>query len=352
MRIRRRLPILLGVLIVVAVLAFIVFLRKHAPPEPARLLPGADAFLYMNLQWAHRVGYLTQLPAVSRDAEYEKFVQDTGIEFERDLEQAAFAVHYPASWTGAQNAKTTEPRFSEVFVVKLHGDRLVAYLRKNSASVENYNSVDIFSIPLEGRTLRVAILGVDTVTASNHDDPQVIRGIIDRSRKLASPFGGPSFLRQYYKYVPLASLAWAIVRSDPAYAHAAGEFTLWSMILPTPAVVVASARPLRALHLRIEAFTNGTEDARHAIEQLSAFLNIFRTASAVTAPQGSDPDVKAFFDSLQVQQEGQRAVLLATASPSFIHKLVAAPPEAMKPPAGTDIPPEREPAGQSKGQKH
>ena len=47
--------------------------------------------------------------------------------------------------------------------------------------------------------------GVDTVAASNHDDPAVIRGVVDRSRRLASPFGGPALLRKYYKRVQLAS---------------------------------------------------------------------------------------------------------------------------------------------------
>ena len=30
----------------------------------------------------------------------EQFVQQTGFQFERDLDKAAFAVHYPASWGG------------------------------------------------------------------------------------------------------------------------------------------------------------------------------------------------------------------------------------------------------------
>ena len=102
-----------------------------------------------------------------------------------------------------------------MFVGRIEGERLRAYLGKISGSVENYRSVDIYSIPLEGRTLRVAVLGFDTVAASNHDDPMVIRGIVDRSRKVASPFGGPALLRRYYKYVPLASLGWAIFSVDP-----------------------------------------------------------------------------------------------------------------------------------------
>src|SRR5271170_1394367 len=193
MRLRRRFPIILGVLVVAAAVALVVVLRKHAPPEPARLLPGADGFVYVNLQWMRRANLVGELPAVSHDPEYEHFIQATGFDFERDLEQAAMAIHYPAG----PNPADPETRFSYVFVAKLDGERLRDYLKKNSGSTDDYHSVEIYNIPLEGRTLRVAIIGVDTVAVSNHADPQVIRGMIDRSRRVASPFAGPALLRQY-----------------------------------------------------------------------------------------------------------------------------------------------------------
>ena len=207
MRIRRRLPIILGVIVVAAVLALLVQLRKHAPPEPARLLPSADGFFYINLQWMRRANLAGNLPPVTHEPEYEQFIQATGFQFERDLDEAAFAIHF--SPTAPQNMD--EARFSEVFVGRIDGEKLNAYLRKLSSEVEDYHSVSVYNIPLEGRTLRVAILAVDTVAASNNPDPGVIHGMIDRSRKLASPFGGPQFLRQYYKRVPLASVTWAIL---------------------------------------------------------------------------------------------------------------------------------------------
>src|SRR5205807_4694231 len=101
MRIRRSFPIFVGVLLVAAALTIIVQLRKHAPPEPARLLPGADGYLYVNLRWVRTLNAATQLPPVSHDPEYQQFIQETGFQFERDLDQAAFAIHYPASWGGA-----------------------------------------------------------------------------------------------------------------------------------------------------------------------------------------------------------------------------------------------------------
>ena len=111
---------------------------------------------------------------------------------------------------------------------RFQGERVTAYLRQIAQSVENYHSVDIFTIVLEGRSLRVAVLSADSVAASNHDDPAVIRGIIDRSKRLASPFGGPSLLRQYYKHVQLASLAWVVARVDPSSPEAREWNTLFA----------------------------------------------------------------------------------------------------------------------------
>ncbi len=87
MRIRRTFPIVLAVVVIAAAVTLAVQLRKHAPPEPARLLPGADAFFYLDLSWARKVNSGKHLPAVSHDPEYERFIQETGFQFERDLEK-------------------------------------------------------------------------------------------------------------------------------------------------------------------------------------------------------------------------------------------------------------------------
>ena len=337
MRIRRRLPILFGVVLVAAAVSLVVVLRKHAPPEPARLLPGADGYFYVNLKWVRRANIAGQMPEVPREPEYEQFIQATGFQFERDLDQAAFAIHYPAIKPGARPTAAEPPRFSEVFVGKIDGERLRAYLGKISGSVENYRSADIYSIPLEGRTLRVAVLGFDTVAASNHDDPMVIRGIIDRSRKLASPFGGPALLRRYYKYVPIASLGWAIFKVDPA--DGLQSRSTLSFLFTKPATVVASARYLGRVHFRAEAFTDSNDEAQRLTEQLGTFLQLFHAAEGTVSTPGNDPDVKAFFDGLKVQQHENRTVLTAAIPPGFIRKAVAAPPtEAMPEPPALSVP--------------
>jgi hypothetical protein len=331
MRIRRTLPIVLMVVMLGAAVTVAVQLRKHAPPEPARLLPGADAFVYADFGWARKAnGGKLLLPGspdpVSHDPEYEKFIQETGFDFERDLDAVAFAIHYPQKWAGGgTGGRSPESRFSEVFIGRFDGSKCLAYLKRTAQSVENYNSIDIFTIPLLGRSFRIAILGVDTVAASNHDDPAVIRGMVDRSRRLASPFGGPALLRRYYKHVQLASPVWMVARIEPL----AREFEAWSAIFPKPADLVISASynplhlPLRAgvLHLRAEAWAGSDEDARDIADKANAFLAMFRSAEVSVGSAGTDADVKAVFDSLKVRQEGTRAVLSAILPSGVLRKM-------------------------------
>jgi hypothetical protein len=343
MRIRRRLLIPLIVLLIAAVIALIVTLRKNAPPEAARLLPGADGFFYINLDWLRKFNATSQLPPVSREPEYQKFVEETGFQFERDLDKAAFAIHYPESWGNGTAGPVSEPRFSEVLVGKIDSGRLTAYLKKISSSIDDYGGFEIYNIPLEGRTVRVVILSYDSVAVSNHPNPDVIRGVLDRSRKLASPFGGPWLLRQFYRKVPLASLAFAILRVQPE-ATSFGGLGGWSLLFPKPAVAVISARYLRALHLRAEAFTDSADDAHAIAEKTSAFLSLFHAAEGSVGSHGTDADVKTFFDSLKVEQAGDRAILTATVPAGFIRKVLTEAPPETAPPAATATPSKQSPA--------
>jgi len=325
MRIRRTFPILLAVVVVAAALILAVQLRKHAPPEPARLLPGADAFLYVDYSWVRKANGKPFNP-VSHESEYEQFIQETGFDYERDLDSVAFAVHYPEKWPGGgTGGNAPEPRFSEVFIGRFDTSKCSAYLKKLAKSVEIYNSVDIFTIPIYGRTFRVAILGVDAVAASNHEDASVIRGMIDRSRRLASPFGGPSLLRKHYKHVQLASPVWLVAHVEPT----SPEFGSWAGFLPHPADVVISASfnplllPFRAgvLHLRAEAWAANEADARAIADKLSVFLAMFHGAETSVGAIGTDADVKTMFDSLEVRQDDSRALLVATVPLGVIKKM-------------------------------
>jgi hypothetical protein len=331
MRFRRSLPIVAAVLAIAAVVALIVALRKQAAPEAARLLPGADGFLYVELDTIRKLS-TAPLPPVSHDPEYQKFVDETGFEFERDLDKAAFAIHYPESWGNGTAGSSPEPRFSEIFVGKFDSSRLTSYLRKTASSVDSYRNFDIYNIPLEGRTVRVAVLSYDSVAVSNHPDPAVIRAIVDRSRKLASPFGGPSLLRKFYGHVPLASLAFAILRIQPSEMNSSGSLANLSLVFSKPAVVVFSARTLRALHLRAEAFAGDESEAEAIANKATSVLSLFHAAEGNVGAHGTDADIKAFFDSLKVEHSGDSAILTATAPSGLIGKILSEAPASEAPP--------------------
>src|SRR5262249_5550291 len=154
MRIKRRLPVLFGFLLFVAAVAAVVFLQKHAPPEPARLLPGADGFVYADLKWMRFTDVAGSLPSVRHDPDYEQFIQATGFEFERDLQEAAVAIHYasPASGPGT--------RVSFLFLVKNDGDKVRTYLERPGSLVDRENKPDGHKQTLEGGISRRRDLGV------------------------------------------------------------------------------------------------------------------------------------------------------------------------------------------------
>jgi len=320
-RFRRFRLLALSVLLVAAIVTVVVELRKIAPPEAARMLPGADAFVYVDVQWARRASILTGLPPVKRSPEYEQFVQDSGVDFERDLEQAALAVHYPAAGSSAA------PRYSAILTGPIDAARLAGYFRRFSRSTETEEGVEIYNIPLQEQTLRAAILGPDMVALSNHEDAGVLRGVVVRSRKRASPFGGPSFLRAYYKRVPFASMAWVIARVDPkTSAIVLPQLPVPAeRLLQNPAVVVVSARLIRAVHMRAEAITASPDEAQGLTEKLNALLALVRFSEAETPSGGPDADVKAFFESLKVAQDKDRAVLTATMPRAFVRKVFRDP---------------------------
>src|SRR5271165_3440676 len=77
-----------------------ILLRKRAAPDAVRLLPDSDAVFYLNLEPVRLLTDLGKKPPKDRDPQYEEFVRETGFEFERDLDKAAFAIHYGTTTNG------------------------------------------------------------------------------------------------------------------------------------------------------------------------------------------------------------------------------------------------------------
>ncbi len=313
--------VIAGVVLGAAAVIAILWTRSAAP-QAVRLLPAADVYVYLDLKPLRAAG--VQLPAVSLEADYQQFVRETGFQFERDLDEAAFAVHL-APTPPLNPQQPQETRYSEVFIARFDPAKLTAYLRKLASAVEKYRGLDVYAIALPGRTLRVAMIGPKMVAASNVDGPYVLQGIIDRAREL-TPASGPELVRRYYRDLPLASLAWAITETTPG-PQGNSVFVLpggYQVFFPAGTGIVAALRYVGVVQFTADAFTANNEQAQRVSDQLSAFVAIFRTLEGAHA--GNDPDMKAFLEGIHVEQKGARVELSATIPKGFLKKLVAETP--------------------------
>jgi hypothetical protein len=347
---RRRLWIAILLLLVAAGIASLVLLRRRAAPEAVRLLPEADAVLYVNLGLIRLGTPVPQIPEVTREADYAAFVRETGFEFERDLDDVALAVHSvppppPQPGTPPSGPPPLPYRTSEIFVGRFHSERLSAYLKKLAASSERHGDSDIYNIPYEGRTVRVALLGVDMVAVSNEEDPGVMHGIMDRYHALAGPVGGPGLVREHYGRIPLGSVAWAIGRIPATQpGAAAGGPDAMGMVqhVAGGSTVVASVRYTGSIQFRVEAVTASEPEAKQLGEGVGMLLALFRGAGPSVQGEGPDPDVKAFFDSIEIRQEEQSLVVTATLPARALQKVLAQPPASPAPPPA--VPEAKKPA--------
>ena len=299
------------VLALVAALGLALYLRAKAPPEAARLLPESDAIIYVHLKPLRAATHFDQTP-VARTPEFDQFIQATGIVPERDLDAAAFALHRMADPAGPNGPVA----YSEVFVGRFDDEKLAAYLQKLATRTEVYAGRTVYSIPVEGRTLRVAQLGYDTVAASNMPTSEQIHSMLDRSRASALGTPGSSLLAARYGKVPLFAEAWGIGHIGLPFAKN-GRISLFGLELPLPedTDLVASLRFAPSLHLRVEEFAPTEDDARRTVDAMGALLSIARGLAA--ASEQNDAAAQAVRDLLEdakVEQHEQRAVLTATIS--------------------------------------
>lgn len=316
------------VVVVLLLLAAAVYLRKEAPPEAARILPESDGIVYINMRPLRAATHFDQHP-VEHSPEYQHFIDATGIEFERDLDQAAFALHRMPNPKGPNGALA----FSEVFVGHFNGRRLAQYLEGVAATTETYAGHTIYEIPVEGRTDRVAILGYDIVAVSNAPSPEQIHSMVDRYRTAALPFSGSSLLSRHYSQVPLLSIAWGIGQiALPLGKDGAPRVMGIRLPLPVDATFVASLSWIGHIHLRIEEQAPSEAAAADTTESLQTILILARSLAASGGNPGFDTNMRAFLTSISVERHGSDAVLTATVPNALVEQVMnSAPPVAGMP---------------------
>jgi hypothetical protein len=317
-RTRRTLMVVAGVVVVLAVA---VFLRSKAPPEAARLLPESDGIIYINLK-PIRTFLHKDLKPPDRVPEYQQFVDATDIDWERDLDSAAIALHRMPDPNGPNGPVA----YSMVLTGKLTGKRLNDWLDAHAASRDLYAGHTIYSIRSEGRIVRVAQVGYDMIAVSNFPTTEKIHSIIDRHRTAALPFAGSTLLAQHYHDVPLLAVVWGVGQVGLPFSES-GSIKVLGLSLPLQddSTIIASITPglplTGAVHLRVEEIA---PDEDKAASQAAALGTIVALARDVTVQLSSNPANNALREILkttEIAQKRNRVIATASLSPSFFAQI-------------------------------
>lgn len=321
---RRRTRFSIAIVVVVLVLlAGAIYLRKEAPPEAARLLPESDGIVYINMRPLRAAAHFEQHP-VTHSPEYQSFINATGIEFERDVDNAAFALHRMPNPSGPNGAVA----FSEVFSGHFDGRRLMQYLAGQTTSQETYAGHTIYSIPSEGRTVRVTLLGYDMVAVSNYPSAEMIHSMIDRHGTAALPFTGSSLLSKHYAQVPLLSVAWGIGQIALPLGKNGGPRVMGLRIpVPVDATLIASLTWVGQPHLKVQEIAPSERAAADTTESLQTILTLVKSMeNSGGAGQGPfDAQTQELLNSVAVERHGDQAVLTATVPTALVERMLSSP---------------------------
>ncbi|HLY99126.1 MAG TPA: hypothetical protein VKT33_08700 [Candidatus Angelobacter sp.] len=307
MKKHRKLLIAAGLLALAAsAAAFWLFHEAVRPPEAARLLPEGDVLIYANLRPLHLL--LSSKPADLHPApEYQDFIAQTGIQPERDLDEVAL------SRQDTPDGRDTES--SEIFVCRFDSARLAAWLEKISTGKEQYMGKTIFSFPHDGHTIRVSQLRGDAIAVTNMAPAGPMHRIIDRLQAQ----GAPLLLESYYRHVPTGSVGWLMARI-PANGLGLPIPGGLNLNLHQDAVAVASLRYTGTLATRVDLLTQSEAEAKELAGSLRPFVALARD---VSQPQASDQEIKAAFDSIQIQQKESTVTITVTVPEKLLKKLAA-----------------------------
>ena len=317
-RTRRTLWILAAVLIF---LALAIFLRSKAPPEAARLLPESDGIVYVNLKPV-RAFLHKDLKPPTRVPEYQQFVDATGVDWERDLDQVAIALHRMADPRGPNGPVA----YSMVLVGNLTGKRLNTWLEAHAASREFYAGHTVYSVPSEGRTVRVAQIGYDMVAVSNTPTPEQIHSMLDRHRTAALPFAGSTLLTRHYHDVPLLAQAWGVGQIGLPFSES-GAIHIFGFALPLEddSTIVASVTPALSLggvlNLRVEEIAASDEVAGSQAAALATLVTLARGFSAPLSANAPNNGLRQLLKTAEVTQKLNRVVVTAALSPATLTNL-------------------------------
>jgi hypothetical protein len=317
-RTRKTLWILAAVLLL---LAAAVYLRSKAPPEAARLLPESDGIIFINFKPIRSL-LRKGLEPPQRVPDYQQFVDATGVDWERDLDQAAIALHRMPDPKGPNGAVA----YSLVLVGNLTGKRFNAWLDAHAMERESYAGHTIYSITSENRTVRVAQIGYDMVAVSNYPTPEMIHSMLDRHRTAALPFSGSTLLTEHYHEVPILAISWGVGQIALPFSESGSIHVLgFSLPLADDSTIVASVSPSLglggslgiggSLHIRVEEIAATDALAASQSASLTTLIGLARNFSAPLSANSANDALHQLLQTAVVSERRNRVVITAAIAP-------------------------------------
>jgi hypothetical protein len=227
-----------------------------------------------------------------------------------------------------------------VLVGKLTGKRLNDWLETHAASSESYAGHTIYSIPSEGRTVRIAQIGYDSLAVSNFPTPEMIHSMLDRHRTAALPFAGSTLLSQHYHEVPLLAMAWGVGQIGMPFSER-GAISIFGISLPLEddSTIVASVTPALslggALNLKVEEIAPTDDVAANHAAALATLVTLARGFTVPLAANSANDSLKLLLKTAAVTQKRNRVVVTGTLTPSLAASLAESENLHSAPPAST-----------------
>jgi hypothetical protein len=292
--------------IVLSLVAVATSVTYHVVMRPGRsvyLLPDGNVMAYINFTPMHFMN--TDTSPFTADLDYQRFVNDTGIRVDRDLENIAISARVDGGPGGEVEVIVTGA-FDQ--------QRLSGYVRKQEGvQTETYSGKTIFSAPVKDQTARFCVLDSKMVAFTVSPTAESMRAIIDKS---AGSGSAPSLFENYYSDVPFASAMWAIVHvpSSAITDSAPGGMNLNFL---KNSVTIVSLRYTGSLRFRGEFIAANQADATNIFQAVNGLLAMSKLAGG---PQQNDPDVAAVMNSIEVKQNGNHVVVSVVVPQDVIQK--------------------------------
>jgi hypothetical protein len=291
------------VLFLVAIAAAVTYNAVARPGRSVYLLPDGNVMAYVNFTPMHFMNMDTS-PFTS-SPEYQRFVNDTGLHVDHDLDNIAIS----ASTDGGPSGDA-----AIIITGTFDQQRLSGYVQKQEGvQTETYGGKTIFSVPERDQTARFCILDSKMVVLTVGPTAAWMHTIIDKS---AGSGSAPDLFKDYYSDVPFASAVWAIVRV-PDFAVPASASGGPNLNFLKNSVTIVSVRYTGSVRFRGEFIAKNQADATNIFQAVNGILAIGKMTGG---GRQNDPDVTAVMNSIEVKQNDNHVVLSVVVPQDLIKK--------------------------------